>query len=141
MAAASVPTPAGGPLSRNILSVIAAQGLTLVLLLVVGRGLFRSLGGEAFGLITFSSTVATGLAGVLDLGTTSTEVRELAVSRSDADYVTRVVRTGSMVCWIAYVLSALGVLWISPLRAVPFAWIAALAAAFAGMLSGDGVCC
>jgi O-antigen/teichoic acid export membrane protein len=115
MAVPGAPAPAS-TLSRNIGVALAAQSLTLLLLLVVGRSLFRTLGGEAFGLINFSSTVCTALAGVLDLGTTSTVVREVAANRGhDSEYVDRVLRSASAVCWATYALAAMAMAWSSPL--------------------------
>ena len=65
-------------LKRNILFEFLGQGLTLALSFVAARYVYRGLGGDALGIIYFSSTVHLLLRATLDLGICATTTREVA---------------------------------------------------------------
>lgn len=109
-------------LRRNILYNLAGQGLLLGLGLVAVRFVFRQLGTDAFGIILFSQTVSVVLVAVLELGLSSTTIREVAAHwTSEAAYVRALVRTATLLYWCAYLLLAAGVLLLAP--AVVGHWI------------------
>jgi O-antigen/teichoic acid export membrane protein len=100
---------------RNIIYNFAGQGLLLLLGLVAVRFVFRQLGGDALGIIYTAATVSAVLSGVLELGISVTIVREVAARvDSDLGYVRRLIRTGSLLYWSAYLLVALVIFFGAP---------------------------
>lgn len=100
---------------RNVLYNFAGQGLLLVLGLVAVRFVFRQLGADALGIIYAAATVSAVLSGVLELGVSATIVREVAANAvSDPAYVRQLVRTGSTLYWLAYLLVALVIFFAAP---------------------------
>ena len=102
--------------SRNIIYNVAGQGLLLLLGLVAVRFVFRQLGGDALGIIYAAATVSAVLSGVLELGISATIVREVAANvEHDLGYVRRLIRTGSLIYWGAYLVVALVIFGGAPL--------------------------
>lgn len=103
-------------LSRNILHNLAGQGLLFVLSFVAVRFVFRRLGAEAFGIILFTQTVNFLLVAVLELGISSTTVREISAHlHEDPPYVADVFRTGSLLYWTGYGVLAALLIILAPL--------------------------
>jgi O-antigen/teichoic acid export membrane protein len=103
-------------LSRNILYNLLGQGLLLVLGLLAARYVFRQLGSDALGIIYAAATLAIVLSGVLELGVSSTTVREVAAhARNDPKYVRELIQTASLLYWGAYLVLAVAVYVGSPL--------------------------
>jgi O-antigen/teichoic acid export membrane protein len=100
-------------LTRNIIYNVTGQGLVLVLSLIAVRFIFRRLGDEVFGLIFFNIVLTTVLASALELGVSSTIVREVS-SRTEAEpgYVRSLVRTSSTLYWGAGIV-LVGLIWIT----------------------------
>src|ERR1700738_3379232 len=93
---------------RNVLYNFAGQSLLLLLGLVAVRFVFRQLGADALGIIYTAATVSAVLSGVLELGISATIVREVAANIvSDPVYVRHLIRTGSALYWLVYVLGGL----------------------------------
>jgi O-antigen/teichoic acid export membrane protein len=101
---------------RNIIYNFAGQGLLLALGLVAVRFVFRQLGADALGIIYAAATVSAVLSGVVELGVSVTIVREVAANvDSDLGYVRRLIRTGSLLYWAAYLVVALVIFFGAPL--------------------------
>jgi O-antigen/teichoic acid export membrane protein len=80
------------------------------------------LGTDAFGIILFSQTVSVVLVAVLELGLSSTTIREVAAHwAGEAGYVRELFRTATLLYWCAYLLLSAGVVLLAP--AVVGNWI------------------
>lgn len=98
-------------LTRNIAANLAGQSLLLVLGVVAVKFVFVRLGDDALGIIYFTLTLNTLLCAALDLGVSSTVVRQVSGHVAhDRPYVDALVRTASSFCWLAWGVLALG-LW------------------------------
>lgn len=92
--------------SRNIVFGIGSQGLLLVLSLIATRFVFRDLGGEALGIISFSAVLTFLFIAFSDMGLSLLITREVAAHRnSNNAYVEELVGTGVAVSWVAYLVS------------------------------------
>jgi O-antigen/teichoic acid export membrane protein len=105
-------------LRRNILYNVGGQGLLMLLGLVAVRLVFRQLGADAFGIILFAQSMGLVLASVLELGISSTTVREVAAhAREESGYVWDLLRTATSIYWGAYIVVAgaaiLGAGWLA----------------------------
>src|SRR6267378_2737642 len=105
-------------LRRNILYNVGGQGLLMLLGLVAVRLVFRQLGADAFGIILFAQSMGLVLVSVLELGISSTIVREVAAHmRDDSRYVWDLLRTGTSIYWSGYLvvasLAVLGSGWLA----------------------------
>lgn len=100
-------------ISKNILYNLIGQALVVLLGFWGTRLVYRRLGDEALGILYFAIALNAVLAPLLDVGVSSTIVREVARRLgAERDYVLRLVRTSSLFYWSAYGL--LGILtWIS----------------------------
>src|SRR6202023_173553 len=87
-------------LTRNVIFNVLGQGVILVLSLIAVRFIFRQLGDDVFGIIFFNLVMTSVLTNVLELGVSSTIVREVS-SRFDPepDYIRDLVRTASTLYW------------------------------------------
>lgn len=103
-------------LRRNILYNLAGQALLMGLGLLAVRFVFKQLGSDAFGIVLFSQTVNAVLVSVLELGLSSTTIREVAAHfADDTVYVRNLLRTATLLYWAAYLLLAAGLLFAAPL--------------------------
>ncbi len=94
-------------LSKNITYNILGQGLLLVLSFVVAKNVFGRLGADALGLIYFTLSLNAVLTALLDMGISSTVVREVAGHYLDEPrYIEAVIRTASLLYWTAYFVLA-----------------------------------
>lgn len=100
-------------LTKNFIYNVAGQGLVLVLSLVAVKFIFSRLGNDLFGIIMFNAVLTSLLAGALELGVSSTLVREVS-SHFDSDpaYIRSLVRTASTVYWAAGLL-LVAVIWLT----------------------------
>jgi O-antigen/teichoic acid export membrane protein len=109
-------------LAKNVLYNLVGQCSLLILGFVAVRYIFRGLGEDALGIIYFALTASTVLSGMLDMGIGSSAVREISShAASEPEYVTELIRTGSLFFWGAYLLCTLGVLLGAP--AIANHWI------------------
>src|SRR5438105_482746 len=100
-------------LSRNIVYNVAGQGAVLVISLIAVRFIYRQLGADVFGIIFFNQVVTLLLATLLDLGVSSTVVREVS-SRFELErgYVRDLIRTAAALYWATgLILDA--VIWLA----------------------------
>jgi O-antigen/teichoic acid export membrane protein len=105
-------------LSRNVLYNFVGQSLVLLIGLVAVRFVFRKLGADVYGIIVFIQTVNFTIVAVLDLGITSTTVREVAAHfAQDSKYVRDLLRTAGFFFWSAYVTLAVAIVAFAPLVA------------------------
>jgi O-antigen/teichoic acid export membrane protein len=103
-------------LSRNLFFNVTGQAVNAVLAVLAVRYIFRGLGTDAFGLIYFSLTVSAAATVALELGLTSTTVREVAAHfESDPGYVNGLIRTAGTLYWSLYLLALLAVMLAAPL--------------------------
>jgi O-antigen/teichoic acid export membrane protein len=95
-------------LARNILFNVAGQGLVLVLGFVAVRFIYRQLGADAVGIVFFALTLNAVITSTMDLGISSTIVREVAARyRSSPHYVHRLLSTAGFFYWVCYAALAL----------------------------------
>jgi O-antigen/teichoic acid export membrane protein len=100
-------------LSKNIIYNVAGQGLVLVLSLIAVRFIFRRLGDDVFGIIFFNLVLTGVLTSALELGVSTTVVREISARHeSEPDYVRTLIRTASTVYWSAGIFLMV-VVWIA----------------------------
>jgi O-antigen/teichoic acid export membrane protein len=87
-------------LSKNIIYNLLGQGMMMLLGFISVRYVFKQLGEEALGIISFTTMLNMVLTGVLDKGVYSTTVREVSFySNSEPLYVQRFIQTGSFFTW------------------------------------------
>jgi len=102
-------------LSKNIVYNALGQGLSVVLGLVAVRFVFRSLGGDALGLIYFSLAFSGALSVALQLGICGTAVREVASHHADRpEYIESFIRTSSLFYWTGYLTLAIIAYTLAP---------------------------
>jgi O-antigen/teichoic acid export membrane protein len=100
-------------LTKNIIYNVVGQGLILVVSLIAVRFIFRRLGDDVFGIIFFNLTLTAVLSRVLELGVSTTIVREVSSAiESEVTYIRDLVRTASLVYW-AVGLALIAVIWVS----------------------------
>jgi O-antigen/teichoic acid export membrane protein len=92
-------------LGRNILYNAGGQTLVLAIGFVAVRLIYRDLGEDAVGLIFFSLTLSSVIAGAMDLGISSTIVREVAAHAGRRpEYTNRLVSTATLFYWATYLV-------------------------------------
>ena len=102
-------------LSTNLLSTVAGQALIAVSALAGTKYVFARLGEDAFGLIVVTMTGGLALAGVFDLGISTTVVKEVAaLIHQERLYVRALIRTAGSFYWCAYVLLSLAIVAAGP---------------------------
>jgi O-antigen/teichoic acid export membrane protein len=100
-------------LTRNVIYNVVGQGLILVVSLIAVRFIFRRLGDDVFGIIFFNLTLTAVLTRVLELGVSSTLVREVSsVFDTEIGYIRDLIRTASLLYW-AIGLLLVAVIWIT----------------------------
>lgn len=110
-------------LSKNIIYNLLGQALLLALSFVAVRRVFGHLGEDALGLIYFTLSVNTVLTALLEVGISSTVVREIAGhSHDEPAYIEDLIGTASFFCWTACLILAAVVYLGAPL--VADKWIA-----------------
>jgi O-antigen/teichoic acid export membrane protein len=103
-------------LTRNIAANLAGQSLLLLLGLVAVKFVFVRLGDDALGIIYFTLTLNTLLCAALDLGISSTTVRQVSAhGPHDARYVEALVRTAATFYWLAWGVLAIALWAAAPL--------------------------
>jgi O-antigen/teichoic acid export membrane protein len=102
-------------LSKNIAYNVLGQGLSLIMGFVAVRFMFRSLGGDALGLIYFSLAFSAALSMVLQLGISTSAVREVASHHADRpEYIESFIRTSSLFYWTGYLTLAIIAYTLAP---------------------------
>src|SRR3989339_196168 len=92
-------------LSKNIVYNIGGQGLLLILSLVAVKYVFNRLGGEALGIIYFTFTLNAIICAVMEMGISSTVVREVSAHvKDEPDYIHKLIQTVSLFHWAIYIL-------------------------------------
>lgn len=83
--------------------------------MVAVRFIFHDLGEDALGVIYFTLALNSILCGALEMGVSSTVVREVAAHHLDnPEHVRDLLRTASSVYWIIYLILAAAVFWTAP---------------------------
>lgn len=102
-------------LRRNLGFNIAGQAATLGLAVLSVRYVFRGLGDEAFGLVLFNLTMGAAITTALELGLTSTTVKEVAAHfETNPSYVHELTRTATTLYWALYLVALSSVLLAAP---------------------------
>ncbi len=102
-------------LSKNILYNLLGQGLVMILGFVAVKFVFTQLGEDALGIIYFSMTLSVSLYAVLELGVSSTIIRQVSAHFNDEPtYIHKLARTASLFYWGAYALLATAVYLAAP---------------------------
>jgi O-antigen/teichoic acid export membrane protein len=100
-------------LTRNVIYNVVGQGLILIVSLIAVRFIFRRLGDDVFGIIFFNLTLTAVLTRVLELGVSSTLVREVSsVYETERTYIRDLIRTASLMYWSIGV-GLVAVIWIA----------------------------
>lgn len=119
-------------LSKNILYNLIGQGLLLVLSFVAVKYVFTRLGEDALGIIYFTLTMNTVLCAVLEMGISSTTVREVSSHfHNEPAYIRDLIRTASLFYWSAYVLLAVVIYFSAPILVAKWINLTTLDAAVA----------
>lgn len=99
--------------SRNIIFNLAGQALIVALGFMGTRLVFLRLGEESLGILYFALAVYAVFTPIVDLGVSSTIVREVAAHRdTDQDYIVSLVQTGTLFYWCSYALLA-AAMWLA----------------------------
>lgn len=102
-------------IKRNIVFGIFSQGLLLLLSLIATRFVFRELGAEVLGIISFSVTLTFLFIALSDMGMSLLITREVAAHRNrDPHYVEGLVRSVAAVSWLAFLVSGALVVALAP---------------------------
>jgi len=102
-------------LSNNLISTLAGQSLIAIAALAGTKYIFARLGEDAFGLIFLTITTGFVLAGVFELGISTTIVKEVAaLLYQERLYVHALIRTASLFYWYGYVALSLALVAIGP---------------------------
>jgi O-antigen/teichoic acid export membrane protein len=102
-------------LVRNIGYNVVGQLLLIVLGFVSARYVFAQLGKDVLGILYFAVMLNTIVVAVLELGITTTTVKEVSANQhKDPAYVRRIVRSGAFFYWLGYALAGLALLVAAP---------------------------
>jgi O-antigen/teichoic acid export membrane protein len=102
--------------SKNIVFNFIGQGAIVALGFWGTRLVFSRLGAEALGILYFALAIYAVITPIVDLGISSTVVREVASHReNDPEYIVDLVRTGTAFYWTSYVVLTLTVWLAAPL--------------------------
>ena len=111
-----VARPPLNPVIRNILYNLLGQGVVLVLSFVAVRFIFRRLGADAYGLISFNLLLTTLVSAAAELGISSTTVREVSsFSVTEPAYIRDLIRTASLLYWTLWATLAITIYLSAPL--------------------------
>ena len=101
--------------TKNILFNLVGQALILALGFWGTRLVFHRLGDEALGILYFTIAIYTALTPILDMGVSSTLVREVASHlATDKEYVIRLTRTSTLFYCCGYLFLAAGIWLFAP---------------------------
>jgi len=102
-------------LSKNIVYNLLGQGLLLALSLVAVKLVFSRLGPDTLGILYFSITLGIALYAILEMGVSTTVVREVSTHLEDeSGYLRDLIRTATLLYWGAYALLATSVYLAAP---------------------------
>jgi O-antigen/teichoic acid export membrane protein len=119
-------------LGRNVLYNAFGQGIVVLLGLVAVKFTYGRLGQDAFGILYFNSVVTSLLINALEIGISSTTVREVASHRGDGSgYITELIRTASLFYWTAGLLVIAAIYVAAPLLVTHWVNLRALPASTA----------
>src|ERR1700683_810357 len=101
---------------RNIVHNLWGQAGPLISNLYAVHVIFRSLGPDPLGVILFAATLNGILATALELGISTTTIREIAAnSKHDSPYVHALIRTFTSFYWTLYLVIAVAIWWWAPI--------------------------
>jgi O-antigen/teichoic acid export membrane protein len=102
-------------LQRNVVYNVVGQGLVLVLAFIAVKFIYGRLGQDVYGIIIFSQLVAVLVTNALELGISSTIVREVSSHiATEPDYVGALIRTAGTFYWTAGALIVLVIFFAAP---------------------------
>ena len=101
---------------RNIVHNLWGQAGPLFANLYAVHVIFRSLGPDSLGVILFAATLNGVLASALELGISTTTIREIAAYWNyDSPYIHTLIRTFTSFYWTLYLVIAIAVWWWAPI--------------------------
>lgn len=122
-------------LYRNISYNLLGRTSALLLALAGVRLFFRFFGSDALGVFYFAMALSATLRGALEMGVSSTTVREIAKHFHDEPrYVERLVRTAAALYWSVFLLLALLVWRVAPWLALRWLHLESIDVASATLL-------
>lgn len=102
-------------LSKNIIYNLFGQGLVTMISLLAVKLIFHRLGAEALGIIYFTTAVNAILIAALEMGVSTTIVREISGHiDSDKNYIKDFIRTFSFFYWGICALGAAVIFFLAP---------------------------
>jgi O-antigen/teichoic acid export membrane protein len=103
-------------LQRNVVYNLIGQGTVLLLAFVAVKFIYGHLGQDMFGIIQFSQVVAVLVTNALELGISSTLVREVSGHHEeDPGYIAQLIRTSSLIYWGAAIVIVVVIYLTAPL--------------------------
>jgi O-antigen/teichoic acid export membrane protein len=105
-------------LSKNIIYNLLGQGSLLILSFVSVKYIFKQLGAEALGIITFTQMVNGMIQIALEMGISSSTTREVsACYGSEPEYIKKLIRTFSLFYWSGFVVAGVALFFLAPVFA------------------------
>jgi len=102
-------------LQRNVLYNVLGQGAVLVLGFVAVKFIYGRLGQDIFGIIIFNQVLTVLLISALELGISSTTIREVSSHLdSEPSYIAELIRTASLFYWAVGLIILVGIYLASP---------------------------
>lgn len=102
-------------LQRNVLYNVLGQGAVLVLGFVAVKFIYGRLGQDVFGIIIFNQVLTVLLISALELGISSTTIREVSSHLdSEPSYIAELIRTASLFYWAVGLIILIGIYLASP---------------------------
>src|SRR5438445_676888 len=99
-------------LSRNIAYNTVGQGLFVLLGCTAVKYVFKQLGADTLGILSFTVAMSAVLGAALEMGISSTTVREVSARiETESRYVVDLIRTASLFYWVGYAVLASALWW------------------------------
>jgi O-antigen/teichoic acid export membrane protein len=103
------------PLQKNVAYNVLGQGTVLVLAFIAVKFIYGHLGQDVYGIIIFSQLLAVLVTNALELGISTTIVREVSSHLdSEPSYVRRLIQTAGAFYWSAAILIVIVVFFAAP---------------------------
>jgi len=101
--------------SKNIVYNVIGQLFTMILGFVAVKYIFGDLGADALGIIYFTTLLNGLLRMALDMGITSTTMREVSTNyKEEPEYICDLIKTGSLFYWGAFLFFAVLIYLFAP---------------------------
>ena len=102
-------------LQKNVLYNVLGQGTVLVLAVIAVKFIYGKLGQDVYGIIIFGQLIAVLVTNALELGISSTIVREVSSHlETEPGYVGKLIRTAASFYWAAALLIVVVIFFSAP---------------------------